>query len=117
MTLNRPDAIDPRLILKRLTYHHPVYTPEGITGQAQHGEINGARRTYFCGAYWRYGFHEDGVVSGLAALAHFARTASVKVPRTGQQVAELPGTIHQPGRDHVGHAGLALQGAAYFQQT
>jgi predicted NAD/FAD-binding protein len=42
-----------------------------VAAQARHRELNGAQRTYFCGAYWRSGFHEDGVVSAQAALSHF----------------------------------------------
>jgi predicted NAD/FAD-binding protein len=45
--------------------------PQGVAAQARHREVNGARRTYYCGAYWRYGFHEDGVVTAMRALEHF----------------------------------------------
>lgn len=69
VSLNLEDRIDPRLILGRYQYHHPVYTPAGVAAQARHAEISGQRRSYHCGAHWRYGFHEDGVVSGLAVLA------------------------------------------------
>ncbi len=72
VTLNHRDAIDPRTILGRWEYDHPVYLPKGVAAQRRHRELNGAQRTYFCGAYWRFGFHEDGVVSAQAALAHFA---------------------------------------------
>lgn len=71
VTLNRSDAIDPARILKRIVYHHPLYTPEAVAAQARQRELNGALRTYYCGAYWRFGFHEDGVVSALEALRHF----------------------------------------------
>jgi predicted NAD/FAD-binding protein len=71
VTLNNCAAIDPVRIVKRLCYDHPVYTPGSIDEQRRQGEINGVNRTYYCGAYWRYGFHEDGVVSALDALAHF----------------------------------------------
>lgn len=71
VTLNRSDAIDPARVLRRVTYHHPLFTPTSIAAQARQREINGASRTYFCGAWWRNGFHEDGVVSAEAALAHF----------------------------------------------
>jgi predicted NAD/FAD-binding protein len=71
VTLNHRGAIDERRILRTIQYAHPVYTPAGVAAQARHRELNGARRTYFCGAYWRSGFHEDGVVSAQAALAHF----------------------------------------------
>jgi uncharacterized protein len=71
VTLNHADAIDKSKIIDRFSYDHPVYLPAGVAAQARHREVNGARRTYFCGAYWRYGFHEDGVVSALRALEHF----------------------------------------------
>jgi predicted NAD/FAD-binding protein len=64
VTLNRTDAIDPAHVLRTFRYAHPVYTSEGIRAQARHGEISGRNRTHFCGAYWGWGFHEDGVVSG-----------------------------------------------------
>ena len=73
VTLNRPDAIDPAKVLRRLVYHHPVFTPEGIAAQKRRDEINGVNRTWFCGAYWSYGFHEDGVKSALAVCEHFGR--------------------------------------------
>lgn len=75
VTLNHGHEIDPGRIVKRLVYHHPLYTPAAVAAQARQHELNGAHRTYFCGAYWRFGFHEDGVVSALAALEHFQRTA------------------------------------------
>lgn len=71
VTLNATQQIDPTKILKRLHYAHPLFTPEGVGAQARHGEISGVRRTHYCGAYWRYGFHEDGVVSALEALKQF----------------------------------------------
>lgn len=71
VTLNNDSAIDESHILKRMRYHHPVFTPAGMTAQQRQHEINGIKRTYFCGAYWRYGFHEDGVVSALNAIEHF----------------------------------------------
>jgi predicted NAD/FAD-binding protein len=71
LTLNRSDAIDPTTIIKRIDYDHPFYTPRAVAAQARQREINGPLNTYFCGAYWRYGFHEDGVVSALNALEHF----------------------------------------------
>ncbi|MGH8252841.1 MAG: NAD(P)/FAD-dependent oxidoreductase [Steroidobacteraceae bacterium] len=72
VTLNRADAIDPRQVLRRLSYQHPVFSREAVSAQARLPEINGADRAYFCGAYARYGFHEDGVVSAESALAQFS---------------------------------------------
>jgi predicted NAD/FAD-binding protein len=71
VTLNNSQAIDPAKVIQTIEYSHPIFTERAIAAQQRHREINGARRTYFCGAYWRYGFHEDGVVSALNALAHF----------------------------------------------
>ncbi len=71
VTLNRTDAIDPDRVLRRMTYAHPVFTSTSVAAQSRHREINGKRRTYYCGAWWRNGFHEDGVASAEAALAHF----------------------------------------------
>ena len=74
VTLNRSERIAPGKIIKRLVYHHPLYTPAGVAAQRRQREVNGVQRTYFCGAYWRFGFHEDGVVSALKALQHFEQT-------------------------------------------
>ncbi|HTU58667.1 MAG TPA: hypothetical protein VMF89_09535, partial [Polyangiales bacterium] len=71
VSLNMTDRIDPAAIIKRLEYEHPVHTHQAVAAQSRQAEINGVNRTYFCGAYWRFGFHEDGVVSALAALDHF----------------------------------------------
>jgi predicted NAD/FAD-binding protein len=71
VTLNNSAAIDPATILGRYTYNHPIFTPAAVEAQNKHHLVNGERSTYYCGAYWRYGFHEDGVVSALTALEHF----------------------------------------------
>ncbi len=73
VTLNHTRGINPAHVIKRLTYHHPVYTTAGTRAQARHAEISGVNRTAYCGAYWRNGFHEDGVVSALTALEHFRK--------------------------------------------
>ena len=74
VTLNRSERIDPARIIKRLVYAHPLFTPAGVAAQRRQAEVNGAQRTYFCGAYWGFGFHEDGVVSAINALRHFETT-------------------------------------------
>jgi len=71
VTLNHTGGIDPDKVIKRLTYMHPLYTIAGTEAQAQHADISGHNRTGYAGAYWANGFHEDGVVSALAALKHF----------------------------------------------
>ncbi|MDJ0881572.1 MAG: FAD-dependent oxidoreductase [Gammaproteobacteria bacterium] len=71
VTLNNSDAIDKKKIIKTISYDHPLYTAESVNAQQRQQEINGVARTFYCGAYWRNGFHEDGVVSALNALEHF----------------------------------------------
>lgn len=71
VTLNHTRLINPAKVYKRLKYMHPVYTIAGSAAQARHAEISGINRTGYAGAYWRNGFHEDGVVSALEALKHF----------------------------------------------
>jgi uncharacterized protein len=75
VTLNASDAIDPRRVLRRLTYEHPIFTRAAIAAQARHGTIDGVRRTHYCGAHWGFGFHEDGVESALAVCARLAEAA------------------------------------------
>lgn len=73
VTLNRTEAIDPGKIIRTIPYSHPVYTPAGLAAQARHAEISRLdTRTHYCGAYWGWGFHEDGVRSALGACEPFA---------------------------------------------
>jgi len=65
VTLNNTAAINRHKILGRFNYSHPVFSLEGIAAQARWAEINGTDNTWYCGAYWHNGFHEDGVVSAL----------------------------------------------------
>lgn len=65
VTLNRSEAIDPAKVLHRMHYHHPVYTHASVAAQSRKVEIQGVNRTWFAGAYWGWGFHEDGVRSAL----------------------------------------------------
>lgn len=74
VTLNQPEAIAASAVLGTYIYHHPLYTPAGIAAQKRWSEINGVNRTYFAGAYWGYGFHEDGVNSALAVCKQFGKT-------------------------------------------
>lgn len=73
-TLNRTDAIDPAKIVARMTYHHPVFTEAGFAAQQRWAEISGTNRTHYCGAYWGWGFHEDGVNSALAVCRNFGKS-------------------------------------------
>lgn len=65
VTLNDTDSINPARILGRFNYAHPQFTVAGVEAQQRWAEINGINNTWYCGAYWHNGFHEDGLVSGL----------------------------------------------------
>jgi predicted NAD/FAD-binding protein len=80
LTLNRGADVDPRRVIGSYVYHHPVYTTAAVAAQKRRAEINGPRRTYYCGAYWSYGFHEDGVRSALVSLAELHRRAAHAQP-------------------------------------
>jgi predicted NAD/FAD-binding protein len=71
VTLNNLEGIDETKIVRRLRYQHPVFTHRSVSAQDRHESVLGPNRTYFCGAYWGYGFHEDGVDSALRVAAHF----------------------------------------------
>ena len=75
VTLNRAAAVAPDRIVRRLTYHHPVFTSAAVRAQARHADISGRRHTHYCGAYWGNGFHEDGVASAYTV----ARAIGVRV--------------------------------------
>lgn len=84
VTLNATPAIAPDKILRQIEYHHPVYSREALAAQKRFEEINGRNRTYFCGAYWGHGFHEDGVNSALAV----GRSFGVAMPWSAQDERE-----------------------------
>ncbi len=73
VTLNWPGVLDPSGIIQKMVYHHPIYDPQGLKARKCWFEINGVKRTYFCGAYWGYGFHEDGLNSALEVCKRFGR--------------------------------------------
>ncbi len=65
VTLNRTAHIDPTKIIKRIRYHHPIYSHASVAAQARKREIQGVNRTWYAGAYWGWGFHEDGMRSAV----------------------------------------------------
>lgn len=75
VSLNSSDSIDKDKILRSFHYHHPVFNQNALRSQQRRDEVNGINHTWFCGAYWYNGFHEDGVrsaldvVKGLSTLA------------------------------------------------
>jgi uncharacterized protein len=75
VTLNASTQIRPEKVLRKFVYHHPLFTLDSIRAQRCWSEISGINRLHFAGAYWSYGFHEDGVNSALRV----ARTLGVQV--------------------------------------
>jgi predicted NAD/FAD-binding protein len=71
VTLNRTDAIAPEQVISSREFAHPVFTHRGVAAQRRWAEISGTRRTHYCGAYWGYGFHEDGVESASRVCRAF----------------------------------------------
>ena len=65
VTLNAAEEIASQKILREMTYFHPLYNLEALRAQSRWAEISGQNRTHFCGAYWFYGFHEDGLNSAI----------------------------------------------------
>ena len=90
VTLNRSEAIDPAKVLARIRYHHPVYTQASVRAQTRKAEIHGARHTWFAGAYWGWGFHEDGMRSAVdvasALGVHWPRGTESVVTQQAREV-------------------------------
>jgi predicted NAD/FAD-binding protein len=97
VTLNRGEAIDPAKTIERIEYEHPMYTAAGVAAQARHAEVSGVRRTHYCGAYWGWGFHEDGVLSALRACERIAGAGAGAA--LAADVSELTGPIDPPSSD------------------
>ena len=68
VSLNPYQQIDKNKILKTRVYHHPVYTPQSVAAQKRLPEINGQQRTFYAGAFWAWGFHEDGARTAAQAV-------------------------------------------------
>ncbi|MFM8355276.1 MAG: NAD(P)/FAD-dependent oxidoreductase [Gammaproteobacteria bacterium] len=66
VTLNQTADIKPERVIARMRYSHPVFDGPAVAAQGRRDEISGVRNTWYCGAWWRYGFHEDGCQSGEA---------------------------------------------------
>jgi len=65
VTLNPHVPIAPERVLRRLSYAHPLFTRSAVAAQARRAQVQGQRRTFFAGAYWGHGFHEDGLRSAV----------------------------------------------------
>jgi len=66
VTLNPPRAPRPGTLHHSETYEHPILDVQSLKAQRRLWELQGVQRTWFCGAYFGYGFHEDGLQAGLA---------------------------------------------------
>ena len=71
VTLNSNGGVDTSKIIKTLVYHHPLFTVKGVKAQKEKNKISGVNNTFYCGAYWGNGFHEDGVNSALDVCSFF----------------------------------------------
>lgn len=78
VTLNPAGQVDEGKVIRRMFYFHPIFSHAAIQAQARWPEISGVQRTHFCGAYWRYGFHEDGVVSALRVVEAIRTRESIR---------------------------------------
>jgi predicted NAD/FAD-binding protein len=74
VSLNQTAGITPAKVLGRFSYAHPQYSQAAVAAQERWEELNGAQHTFYCGAYWANGFHEDGVVSALRVAQSFGET-------------------------------------------
>lgn len=74
VSLNAAHVVDPQRVLREIEYDHPIYTVPSVKAQQRWREVSGADRIHYCGAYWGFGFHEDGVNSGLRVAADFGLT-------------------------------------------
>ncbi|WP_036138662.1 NAD(P)/FAD-dependent oxidoreductase [Aerolutibacter daejeonensis] len=90
VTLNRSEAIDPARVLRRMHYRHPVYDHGMVAAQRRRGEIQGMRRTWFAGAYWGWGFHEDGIRSAHDVVAALDRQCNAPAPVRRETAVALP---------------------------
>jgi predicted NAD/FAD-binding protein len=69
VTLNPGEPIPAEHVIRKLHYRHPRFTLGTVRAQRRWPEVSGVGRTHYCGAYWRYGFHEDGLVSAIRVAA------------------------------------------------
>ena len=74
VTLNRTEHVRADCVIRTVEYAHPVFTPAATVAQTHHADLIDHHRTSYCGAYWRNGFHEDGVVSALRVAERLGAT-------------------------------------------
>ncbi len=74
VTLNRPDPFRPETVIAEMNYHHPLYSFESMATQEKLPQLNGRLKTWYCGSYFGYGFHEDAVRAGVDVASAFGVT-------------------------------------------
>jgi predicted NAD/FAD-binding protein len=87
VTLNRTDKVRPDRVLGRFTYSHPMFNPAAVAAQTRHDELIDHQGVSYCGAYWRNGFHEDGVVSALRVCERLDEIDAMARARSSQRLA------------------------------
>ncbi|MEC9092362.1 MAG: FAD-dependent oxidoreductase [Planctomycetota bacterium] len=85
VTLNDSSVIDPKQVIKSITYHHPLFTVSRQEALEKQGELLYQNHTSFCGAYWGFGFHEDGIQSALRVVQAIDQNAAVEPGTVSQQ--------------------------------
>ena len=104
VSLNQTQDIDPSKILRQFTYAHPVFNRSSIHAQQQRHLINGIENTWFCGAYWYNGFHEDGVRSALDVIEAIVHTDSItRSPSNDTTHSEPVSSTMNNGQDYAHH--------------
>lgn len=91
VTLNLGERVDPAKVVSEHRYEHPVFTAESLRAQQRHRSVSGVNRTHYCGAYWRWGFHEDGVWSALRVVDEIdrsVRATDAALPSTASRIPE-----------------------------
>ncbi len=78
VTLNYTDKIRSEHIIRSFNYSHPIFSLEAVEAQKRHSELINHLGVSYCGAYWRYGFHEDGVISGLRVAHKILRKSDIE---------------------------------------
>ena len=88
-------------MIRRFTYAHPVYTRAGVAAQRRWAEISGAPATHYCGAYWRWGFHEDGVLSALRVSEALGGRGPIAAGAAGSPEAPVALPLGDPQPDEM----------------
>lgn len=107
VSLNCDADICPDRVLRKITYHHPIFSTGRGEAQRRHPELLNHRRTSYCGAYWGNGFHEDGVVSGLKvceAISRIDDEARLQPQQTAANMARSDGSTRLTGDSEFGRS-------------